>query len=183
MRRRRRGCVSSLVGLALVCAVLFGLDYGAKALLFAPWAYGVLGRPTLTGGWTGILTAHEGARYAIYLRLDYNQDSKFTPLGGRLSWCTRGVPSTTATVAGNANWSGSDVKFTAYTPLHPHPGLQPSAFRGTWHGDTLVLRVELDLYQNHAYVMSSDLPDEVRPVLVTLQKRGYSVYQAACSRI
>src|SRR5947209_13005500 len=138
MRRRRRGCgcLTSVVLTIFICALLLGLASLAKALVFAPWASGILGRPTLTGGWSGTMRMHNGAQYGIYLRLGYNEDSKVTTLDGQLSWCTRGAQTTTARVAGNANWSASDVRFFSYAPAHPQPGLRPSNFRGAWHGST-----------------------------------------------
>jgi hypothetical protein len=72
------------------------------------------------------------------------------------------------------------VNLEAAELRNPPPGLVPLDFRGAWHSSTLVLHVVFTLYQNHAYVYSTVIPDEVRPVRLTLHKRGYSAYQATC---
>jgi hypothetical protein len=190
-RRRGRGCLTALLALLVLAALALGIDYGADALLFAPWAYGILGRPTLTGGWDGTLRTLGGTQYAVYLQLNRSQSSRGTflnsrgraDLDGHLSWCARGVPSATSRVYGTANRSASIVILEASAPPHPRPGLLPYEFRGAWHGSTLVLHVLFRVYNGHAYVYSTAIPDEVRAVRLALQKRGYSAYQAACARI
>jgi hypothetical protein len=171
--------------------VALGLDYGSDYLFFAPWAYGILGQPTLTGGWSGSLKTHSGVQYVIYLQLNRDRTSRGIGLNtrgqadidGQISWCAHGIPSTTSTLFGTANRSASVVRFEAGELRNPPPGLFPIHFQGAWHGSTLVLHVRFYLYQNHGYVYSTAIPDEVRSVRLPLHKRDYSVYQAACARI
>ena len=188
-RRRRFGCLTSLLGGVAIVALAVAVFYAADALLYAPWAYGILG-PTLTGDWGGTVRTSGGTHYVLYLELNRKRTSHGTPINtrgranidGHLSWCAPGMPNTTAGLYGSANRSASIVSFEVGAPAHPHPGLLPFQFRGAFHGSTLVLRVRFRLYRNHAYVYSTAIPDEVKSVRLTLRKQGYSTYQAACAR-
>lgn len=185
---RRRGCLTTLLVLVLVVGVVLGIEYGVDYLLFAPWAYGIFGQPTLTGNWKGTVKTHSGLQYTFYLQLDRNRDSDGVPtstrgnadLDGHLSWCARGIPSTTASVFGFANRSASAITLEANEIRNPPQGLYPLDFHGSWHAPTLVLRVTFSLVRGHGYVYSSAIPDEVHPVRLTLHKRGQSAYQEVC---
>jgi hypothetical protein len=102
---------------------------------------------------------------------------------GHASWCARGIPKTTTTLFGFANRSASNVIFETDEIRNAPPGLFPLHFQGAWHRSTLLLHVLFYLVQNHGYVYSSAIPDDVRPTTLTLHKRGYSAFQAACARI
>lgn len=193
MKKRRRGfgCVIPVLILVIVGAVVLVLNYGLDYLLFAPWAYGYLGQPTLTGSWEGTLRTHSGVQYAFYMQINRDRTNRGKALNtrgradidGPISWCARGIPNTTSTLFGSANRSASNVRFEASEVRNPPPGLYPIGFRGAWHGSTLVLNVVFYLAQNHGYTFSTAIPDAVRPVRLTLHKRGYSSYQATCARI
>lgn len=176
-----------LLTVPILFALAFGLNYAADALIFAPWAYGILGRATLTGSWNGALTTHSGVPYAVYLQLNRSHAALSSPrapdIDGHVSWCAWGIPSTTSTVSGTADRSASNIRLDAHEPAHPHLGLRPSNFQGAWHGSTLVLHVLFEWYNGHAYVSSSSIPDEFNAVPLTLHKGGYRAYQAACARI
>lgn len=193
MRRRRHGCgcLTTLLALVLVGAVVFVVDYGGDYLLFAPWAYGFFGQPTLTGSWTGAMSTHRGVRYVVYLQLNRDRNRHGTALAtrgqadidGHASWCAHGIPNTTTTLFGYANRSASSIVLETNELRHPPPGLFPLDFRGAWHGSRLDLHVLFDLVQHHAYVYSSSIPDEVHPVRLTLHKEGYRAFQSACTRL
>jgi len=196
-RRLGRGCFSGclrpLVLLVLLGAAALVVDYGGDALLFAPWAYSLFG-PTLTGDWTGTVRSHSGREYAIYLTINRSrtstglfENSHLTGnayIDGHVSWCAHGMPSTTATYSGTANRSASDVRFdVGLNPQPPpRPGFQPYELRGAFHGSTVVFHLNFRLYGNGAYTYGS-FPDEVHAVRLTLRKRGFDTYQAACARL
>jgi hypothetical protein len=192
-RRFGCGCLPALLVLVVVCAAALLVDYGGDALLFAPWAYGLFG-PTLTGTWAGTVQAASGTEYAIYLTINRSrtsygmfENSRLSGnafIDGRVSWCARGMPSTTATYSGTANRSASDVRFdVGLNPQPtPRPGFQPYEFRGTFHGSTLVFHLNFRWYRNHAYTYGSS-PNEVKTVRLTLRKQGFDAYQAACARL
>lgn len=72
-RGRRLGCITRLLLLLVILAVGIGLAYGVDMLVTAPWAYGILGRSTLTGSWTGTVQARSGVRYAFHLQLEHSR--------------------------------------------------------------------------------------------------------------
>lgn len=192
MRRRRGcGCLTGLLTLIIVVALYLGFDYGSDALVYAPWAYGIFGRATLTGAWNGALTTPSGAQYAVYLQLNRSQSSRGSFLhssrtgrayiDGHISWCARGVPSTTYAFSGTANRSASIVRMEAQSPPHPRAGLLPFTFQGAWHGSTLVLQARFRRYNGHAFVYTSTNPDDTRAVGITLHKNGHDAYLAACA--
>ena len=82
-RSRKPGgcCLLNFAGvigmLVLAGAFLIGFDY-----LLVPWAWGVFGRPTLTGEWAATFRLPAGQRGAIYLNLTHNPNEDFR--GSRL---------------------------------------------------------------------------------------------------
>lgn len=189
MRRRRRGCgcLPTLLALLLLGALGYGLNYALDALLYAPWAYGILGRSTLTGSWNGTLTTHSGVHYAVHLQLNRSHAALSSPhapdIDGQVSWCATSISSTTSTVSGTSDRSASNVHLYVQQPARPYHGLRPSSFQGAWHGSTLVLDVLFERQNGHVYVFSRSIPDEYNAVPLTLHKGGFSAYQATCGHI
>lgn len=190
-RRRRLGCVTRLLLLLVIVAVALGLVYGFDILVTAPWAYGIFGRSTLTGSWTGTVQTQRGARYVFYLHLEHSRYFTDLPttegtgrggLGkifGSLSWCARDGLTRSLTVEGTADHSASHVNIGVHVPDHPRSGLYPSSFHGAWHGSTLALRVSFVWRQGISAISSSARwPD----LSLTMHKRGYRAYQAACAQ-
>lgn len=191
-RRRGRGCLLPLLALVLIGGAAVGLVNGADYLLYAPWAYGgIFGRPTLTRTWEGTLTTHSGVRYAVYLQLDRYRNDRGVPLttrgqadlDGHISWCTRPSPITASEVYGHANRSASSIVLETDEVRRPPPGLYPISLHGAWHDSTLALHVLFYLVHNHGYEFSTQIPDAVKPVPLTLHPHGYTAFQAACSRL
>jgi hypothetical protein len=173
----------------LVGAVAVGLDYGGEYVIFAPWAFGLTGRPTLTGDWMGTLRAPNGTPQEIYLQLGLDQTHNGTflntrgraDLDGHLSWCAPGIRTTTSEIYGSANRSASSVIVAVNYPGHPRAGLDPFEFHGAWHTSTLVLRVMFLRFTWNGHGYSSGM--EVGPVRLTLHKSGYGAFQAACAHL
>ena len=63
----------------------------------------------------------------------------------------------------------------------PRSGLYPATFPGAWHRSTLVLHPTFNLFRNNTRVSSFDIPAEMSSVSLTLHKRGYGAYRAACA--
>jgi hypothetical protein len=86
-----------LIGIVAVVVVAFGAQLIGRAL-FAPWSLGWFGRDTLTGSWTGIMQAKQGAQFGLLLELEYfkrhtrNSRSRYgrsrPNLQGRATICT-----------------------------------------------------------------------------------------------
>jgi hypothetical protein len=171
--------------IALLLAGGYGLDKALDAFVFAPWAYGILGRATLTGGWNGTLHTASGRPYALYLQLNRSSEALAGPrspdIDGHVSWCPRGAPSKTFALHGTSDSSASDVTLGTEPPDHVRRGLFPSMFEGTWHGSTLVMQVHFALFDGHGGIItSSAIPDLARAADLTLRKQGYDAYQRAC---
>jgi hypothetical protein len=176
-----------LLILLVILAAAVGLDYGANAFLFAPWAYGIFGRATLTGSWNGTLKTHDGVPYAVRLQLSRSSQAlsgRLAPdIQGKAAWCAPGIRITTSTVTGTADRSASNVRLNVSESGRPPRGLSPSQFQGAWHGSALVLHVLFQFYNGHAYVESASYPDEFHAVTLTLHKGGENAFRAACARI
>jgi hypothetical protein len=187
-RRRRFGCLTKFLALVLLLALAYGVDKALDAFVFAPWAYGIFGRATLTGDWNGTLRTAGGTPYALYLQLDRSSRALAGPhspdIDGHVSWCTRGAPSTTFAVHGTSDRSASNVTLGTEPPDHVPRGLFPSQFHGAWHGSTLVMQVQFALSNGHGGIItSSAIPDLARAASVTLRKKGYDAFQAACAHL
>lgn len=186
-------CLTTLVVLLVFWLVVAGFSPAWDALVTTPWAYGLQGRPTLTGAWTGALTTPHGAHYRVALTLrrettargGFSRNNQGWPsIVGRVAW--RPSPSSspsgaTYALSGAANRDGSVVHLTAAHPSHPPTGLLPDTFRGAWHGTTLEVRVQLQDYDGHAYVYSSDNPDVTTTIGLTLHKSGQSLAPMGCA--
>ena len=137
------------------------------------------------------MTTHSGVRYAVYLELSRYRTDRGTPLtsfgqadiDGHISWCAHRIPNTRTNIFGHANRSASSVVLESSEVSKPPPGLFPIHLHGAWHGSTLVLNVLFYLVRNRGYVYSSAIPDDVRPVRLTLHKRGSSAFAAACAHV
>jgi hypothetical protein len=139
------GCFVLLIALGVLVLAFGGITRGLDALA-APWAYPLLGRPTLTGHWAGTFTTPSGIHFALYIELERATD----PGGGPMSDEVLGEP-----ISGRADWcddrgrhlenspvSGSVPPFTGYTGSaeqvsiqieagHPPPvGLLPTSLKG-----------------------------------------------------
>lgn len=184
-RRRGPGCIMTALAVVAICAVAIGIDVGGDYVLFAPWAYGILGQPTLTGNWYGVLRTHGEGPHAFYLELERSRNSRGIPeetrgqadIEGHVSWCARGIPQLTSTVFGHANRSASSIVLETAELRRPPLGLYPLIFRGAWHNSTLVLHVSFSPVGNLGY------GGTLKPVPLTLHKKSRSVYQAACAHI
>jgi hypothetical protein len=188
--RRRFGCVGSLAIVALIIGALFFIENGVDYLLYAPWAYGWFGQPTLTGTWEGTVRADGGTPYVLYLQLDrYRNRRNGTPyttfgradIGGHVSWCAPSIRNATSSLYGNANRSASSIVLETQNLSHLPAGLFPIRFQGAWHRTTLALGVLFNRSTGRGYITGG--PNTVGPIRVTLHKKGYSAYQSACAHM
>lgn len=174
-----------IVVILVVIAVGFGFNKAMDALVYAPWAYGFLGRATLTGSWNGTMTAHNGTRYAVRLQLRRSPqaltDIQAPDIDGHVSWCAHGEPSATSALYGHADHSASNVRLYVLQPVHRRIGLRPGSFKGAWHGSTLVMGVLFEKYEGHNTYGS--FPGELNSVPITLHKGGISAYQTTCAHL
>jgi len=197
-----RGCLVDLVLVCLAVPLLAALGYGLDAVLMAPWAYALNGRPTLTGGWMSEFTAPAGARFALFLSLQHkwlstNEDSATEPFSGVISgqgsWCD------------DHGRHGDNIPLDGYVPVHlsyhgaasqveidlqsaqtPQPGLQPAYFHnGHWNADTLTLKTDFIFWdsEKRAMVSSTSDPNLNGPPVIVLHKADEAAYSAACARL
>lgn len=188
--RRRLGCVGSFVVIALIIAAVFVVENGVDYLLYAPWAYGWFGQPTLTGTWEGTVQTNSGTPYALYLELSrYRNRRNGTPyttfgnadIDGHVFWCAPGIRNATSSLYGHANRSASSVVLETQNLSHLPVGLFPLRFEGAWHRSTLALGVMFNRSTGHGYISGG--PSTGGPVRATLHKKGYSAYRSACAHI
>lgn len=195
------------LGLAVgfVLAVAMALT-PISALLFAPWAIGVDGRPTLTGTWTGPLRSKWGSEYHLFLDLDWEAPRGRTARAGLVgtAWvCNRAGREHRLQVSGDANRDASDVRIDLEARDSQYRESLP--LRGAWHGETLQLSAftspfgpEGELRGARSTVSSSTTDKDGRFVAlyptgltpdqvpadsfpdVPLKKADHAEYQAAC---
>lgn len=186
--RRPLGCVGSILLLVAILGVVFVVENGGDYLLTAPWAYGWFGQPTLTGSWEGTVRTHSGAQYALYLDLSrYRIRGRPTEtfgkadIAGHVNWCSRSIRGATSTLWGHANRSASDLVLETQSLSHLPVGPFPIRFEGGWHGSTLALRVTF--YRSLGRGYTTDAFDSTHPVHLTMHKKGYRAFQAACTHV
>ncbi len=184
---RTGGCL--VLGILLLALVL-GFD-----ILEAPWAYPLLGRPTLTGHWAGTFTSRTGTRFALYLELDRgpllggSSRERGEWIDGRAYWCDdRGRH------VENNPLSASVPMFSGYegslepVVIHIEPGktapqgLWPVNLRGEWHLDTFTLTPDLVTFTGHSLQSSTSDPDQAQPVTFSLKKAELDAYRSACAQ-
>lgn len=210
--RLLRGCGRNVLGLALVVAILVGLMAvltPVSAFLFAPWAIGLGGGPTLTGTWVGPLRSKWGLEYHLHLDLDWVAPRGRTSragLTGTARICNRAGTDFRMEVSGDADRSASDVRIDVEARESRYRESLP--LRGAWHGDTLQLSAftspfgpEGELRGSRSTVSTTTTdqagqlvslyPTDLGPnqvpadsfPQVTLRKGGEAEYRAGCRAI
>jgi hypothetical protein len=199
--RKKSGCASWVLALALVLGVSLGLEFVGKAVdrWRFPWAYAESGKPTLTGTWVGQATTGSGKRVGMFLDiqmapLDYHRKHGTAIRTQRNSWLigrALGCPSP-GTVQRFTMWGTPDDKATgtrfhlALSPadsLSVPDGLTPSHIRGRWdRANSLALDVSLHLRRGKSAITSSDDPDTGRDTPATLKRGTEAEFTALCGR-
>ena len=152
--RRRRpgcgcGCLARLVAQLFVFAVIVsgmtvGFDY-----LNAPWAYDWFGNPSLTGDWSGTVTAPDKRHGTLHLTLTHplprigRHRSAHVPLReiqgtADLDFSPNG-PKQSYTVQGEMDSDGHTAKLQLQNPHPTQGGNYLSELKGKWTGSTLAL--------------------------------------------
>jgi hypothetical protein len=156
-KRASRGCLQPLgcIGAVLVAIAAYGVIWGIDAYVDAPWAHSIGGRSTLTGHWTGSLTAHASSGGLVSLEIirgsgakrrgvpQMFDDSRLTGrplLHGTATWCRPDGTTRHYTFRGSATHSGDSVTITFTPPSLPNGASQElQETHGVWTGPTLVL--------------------------------------------
>jgi hypothetical protein len=162
----------------------------------APWAYPIIGRPTLTGQWFGTFTTPTGKRFALDLELERSfltaQSSRFSGnhFNGKGRWCDdRGRRSDNNVIAASAPmFSGygatlDRVSIHLDPPTPPPLGLVPVNLRGQWRGKTLTLTSDLPYWTGRGYRTSTADPDQNPPAAITLSKADGLAFESACAEL
>ena len=206
------GCGRNVLGCALVIVLLLGFSMlltPISALLFAPWAIGFDGRPTLTGTWVGPLRSKWGSEYFLHLDLGWEPPHGRTArarLTGDAWICNRAGKEFRLEVSGSADRAATDVRVDAEARDSRYRESLP--LHGAWNGDTLrltafttpfgpegelrgsrstVSSITTDASGRSVEVYPADLrPDQVPGDSfpdVTLKKGGEADYRAGCRAI
>lgn len=156
-QRSSPGCLQPLgcFGGLLVAVAAYGAMWGFDAYINAPWAHAIGGRPTLTGQWTGSVSAHASPGGVVTLEIIRGSGSKrggvpqvfdngsFTGrpyLHGTATWCRADGTTGHYTLRGTATHSGDSLRITFTPPSLPNGTSQELMdTQGAWTGSTLVL--------------------------------------------
>jgi hypothetical protein len=210
--RLLRGIGRNVARLGLAVGALVALSMlltAVSEVLFAPWALGWGGSPTLTGEWAGPLRSKWGSEYYLYLDLDWKAPRGRTSRAGLIGAariCTRAGKEHQMTISGDADPSAQDVRIDVEARQSRYRESLP--LRGAWDGETLRLSAfttpfgpDGELIGGRAMVSSSTTDREGRFVSlyptnltpnqvpaddfpeVTLRKGGAAAYQSGCQAL
>lgn len=188
------GCVANLVKivgiLILAAAFAAGFDY-----LDAPWAWGLSGRPTLTGEWVGEFRLPEGQSGAAYLNLthDYNATTdvrdaysihNLPPFQGNALGCIGKGGIQTYSLYGGATSNGQDVEMTLQAQKPTVPNFALHELKGAWSGDELKLvGTVTTILDAKGSTVSNSEANQRQPTTVVLHKATQSEFQKACQSL
>jgi len=174
------------VALAIVAGLFLFMTVGLR-WLEAPWSFELLG-PTLTGTWEGPMQARLGARYRLYLVLEFNYRNGrgYKPLTGSGRICSQHRETYEYTLRGDADRSGNDVELnlTYGDPVRSALGMR---LQGAWDGSTLTLRPRYNPFMPdgsfllHRTVSTSEPDDSFEPA--QLRRADLAAFEAACRRL
>lgn len=216
VRAARAGLLRSigrnLLRLALAVGALFAFSLlliPVSALLFAPWALGWDGNPTLTGTWVGPLRSQWGSAYHLYLQLDWKPPRGRTSRAGLIgsaTICTPDGKEHRMTVSGDADRAAQDVRIDLEARQSRYRESLP--LHGAWQGETIRLSAfttafgpDGELIGGRAIVSRSEIgrdgqsvdvyPTDLRPDQVpadsfpdvTLHKGDEAAYHAGCQAL
>lgn len=204
-RRKGRasiGCGCALVILLFSTFILFpALNYGWDALVDAPWAHSINGRPTLTGTWTGEFTSPSGVHFAVLLDLRrtrlasgnyYNEKGVGPRIDGLAQWCdNQGRRGDNIRIGGNVPPKLSIGYRDSVEGVHlfleikePAPaGPLINEFNGSWHTDTLTLTPTFIVSDGKVRIVPDNDPDLTETISVTLKKGDQSTFDALCQKL
>jgi hypothetical protein len=204
-RKRGRtclGCSGALLIVLIAVFVLYFLNEGWDALVDAPWAYALNGRPTLTGTWTGEFADPGGIQFAVLLNLHrarnasgrfYNEKGVGPRIDGQAEWCdSQGRRVSSIPIGGNVPPKLSigyrdhvdDVHLVLeYKDPPPTGGLLPHEFNGNWQVDTLTTTPKFAESNGRNLVVTSSDSDPANLMNVVLKKGNQSAFDALCKKI
>ena len=186
---RRRGCIAQLFLLVILClAVVYGL-----AAVTSPWSFHIGGVPTPFLYWSGSGMLHTKAgTYPMYIllypganfsRLQLDGLRPSGGLGGSASICTSPGVTQYLKLSGTIynGWSSTADSLISVRLLEPRyfdvgQGRGYFDVYGRWRGTQLVM----DDRGAWAHTFRSGL--KIENASVTLDRAGYSDFEAACAR-
>ena len=197
--RKKSGCASWVLALALVAGVTLGLDFVGKRVDMwrFPWAYAESGQPTLTGTWVGQATTGSGKRVGLFLDiqmapLDYHRRRGTAFRTQRNSWligralaCPRPGVVQRFTMWGTPDDKATGARFhlalSEADSTSVPDGLAPSHIRGQWdRANSLALEVSLHLRRGRSAITNSADPDTGRDTPMTLTRGAEAEFDALC---
>lgn len=199
--RRRAGLrfLTGLIGACVLAVLVTGIGYAADAMYAAPWAYPILGRPSLTGNWQGTFTTASGIKFAVFLELHRPvlasgpaplENYQGALLTGTADWCdsqgrlAKYLPVTGAVpTASGSDGTADRVEIDLDNGSSPAPGLLLMSLRGKWSGDSLLVKPMFGTWNGQTLVYSADSPDMGGQVTVTLKKVQADAFPQACGTL
>lgn len=132
-----------------------------EAFYFTPWAYSLLGQPTLVGTWVGDFRTPSGVSGVFYLEIRHwtgNQIGQTPdhPAGAKLHgeerWCFRDGRRETYPLTGAANRVGDQIWVEHDEPATSAVGIDFEDLRGDWIGDRLHLSGTPAVFDGKTYL-------------------------------
>ena len=196
---KAKGCLPGLIGLAMLFAVVIGLNIIGDRIDRArfPWGYDAPGQSTLAGTWVGIVTTGSGQRLGMLIDmrlapLDYHRrrsapiirTQRMTWLIGRVLTCTSAGEPNEFVLDGKPENDGAS-RF--HLSMHPRvdslnaDGLAPSHMKGRWGGgDSIDLEISLHLHRGKSSISNSADPDTGRDQTATLGRGTEARFSSIC---
>ncbi len=193
-KARGGGCLASLG--QVIAVLILGLAFVAVFdYLDAPWAWGIFGHPTLTGGWVGSFRLPEGQRGVAYLNLthDYNathdvRDAfsihNLPPFEGQAQGCIGQGGVQSYSLYGGATGNGQDVEVVLQAQKPTVPNFALHELKGTWEGAKLTLAgtVTTILDTKGSTLVASE-PNQTQPTTILFHRGSPADFAQACKTL
>jgi len=199
--KRKSGCASWLLAIAVICAFAFSLDFIGSRMDRArfPWGYKDSGRPALAGTWVGTMVTGSGQRLGMLMDIELapldRGHRRRTPiirtrrshwLEGRVLVCT--IPGGVRRF--EADGKPDDTKAASRFHLAMSPsdsvapdGLSPSHIQGRWGGgDKVDLSVSLYMRKGKSAISNTADPDTGPDQHVTLERGTEAQFNSLCGK-
>jgi hypothetical protein len=190
-KRRGCGCIHGSLGL-IAFFVLGSAFIVAFDSLYAPWAWGWGGRPTLTGEWLAQFRLPSGQRGAAYLNMSHNPNddfggSRLGPNLPRLNGTAQGCFASgiqNYSLNGEASGKGDNVilGFSAKKPTVPDYALHE--LKGKWDGTTLSLSGTFTrILDTQGSTQLKTEPNQTQPTTIVFSKADAAEFRKQCQSL
>ena len=194
MKKQLRGCLGSILVLAVTVGIAFSAQWGFDWLLL-PWAFERGGRPALVGSWVGSVTTTTGHPFGVMIELRLAEPkgegglvrdwhgAPYGELEGTAQVCDELGSMHSYTIEGEPeDRQATRLSLYATPSESPVPeGLTFSWMNGTWdRANKIELKVQFYWAQDGSSISGAEYPDTQTAATLALTRGGEPGFQALC---